>query len=186
MVTRVSVSHETTAWFVRPADGVAATPPGKTAWETRPPHQQVSGYGSEMEHIDALRDQVSGLLADAGVRFSYVFGSRASGRAMPGSDTDIAILFSPEVPEDERADRLLRLGSELERVVRGPVDLVDLDQASFRLAGRIATERVILTGHDEPDRVRFESEVVPRYLDARYHLDRFDRLALEAMGSGQR
>lgn len=52
-------------------------------------------------------------------------------------------------------------------MVRGPVDLVDLDLAPFRLAGRIATERVVLTGHDEPERVSFETAIVPRYLDAR-------------------
>ena len=139
-----------------------------------------------MENLDALREQVSGSLAGAGVQFSYLFGSRASGQATPGSDTDIAVRFGPTVPTDQRAARLLRLGSELERVVRGPVDLVDLDAAPFRLAGRIATERVILTGQDEPDRVRFETEIVPRYLDARYHADRFDRLALEAMAAGGR
>ena len=150
------------------------------------PVRRLGGYGSGMRNIDELREKVSGLLADAGVQFSYLFGSRARGRVTPGSDTDIAIRFSPEVPQDQRAERLLRLGNDLERVLEGPVDVVDLDQASFRLAGRIATERVILTGHGEPDRVRFETELVPRYLDARYHADRFDRLALEAMASGRR
>lgn len=139
-----------------------------------------------MDRIDARRDEVSGLLADAGVQFAYLFGSRATGRDQPGSDTDIAVSFTPEVPEVERADRLLRLGTRLELLLQGSVDLVDLDRVPFRLAGRIATERVILTGFDEPARVRFETEIVPRYLDARYHFDRFDRLALEAMASGQR
>ena len=145
-----------------------------------------SGYRCAMDTIGELRETVVPLFDEAGIRFSYLFGSRATGRATEQSDVDIAVAFDPSVPADARADRLLRLGVRLEREVRAPVDLVDLGDAPLRLAGRIVTERVVLTGHDESDRVRFEEEILPRYLDARYHADRLDRLLLAEMASGRR
>lgn len=139
-----------------------------------------------MDDIEELRHAVGKLFADAGVVFSYLFGSRALGRATRQSDTDIAVRFGPTIARAERQDRLLRLGAALEQALQGPVDLVDLAEAPLRLAGRIATERIILTGHDEPERVRFETEIVPRYLDFRYHAQRLDRMILDEMAAGRR
>lgn len=139
-----------------------------------------------METIDELRATVAPLLDDAGVRFSYLFGSRAGDRASEQSDVDIAVAFDPSIPPETRADRLLRLGVLLERALKAPVDVVDLADAPFRLAGRIVTERVVVTGHDDPDRVRFEEQTLPLYLDVRYHADRLDQLLLAEMASGRR
>lgn len=139
-----------------------------------------------MDTISELRATVAPLLDDTGVRFSYLFGSRAAGRANGESDVDIAVSFDPSIPPEERADRLLRLGTRLERALQTPVDLVDLADAPFRLAGRIVTERIVLTGHDEPDRVRFEEQTLSRYFDVRYHADRLDRMLLAEMAAGRR
>ena len=139
-----------------------------------------------MDTIAELRATVAPLLDDAGIRFSYLFGSRADGRASEDSDIDIAVAFDPSIPQETRADRLLRLGVMLERALRTPVDLVDLADAPFRLAGRIVTERIVLTGHDEPDRARFEERTLPLYFDVRYHADRLDQLMLAEMAAGRR
>lgn len=139
-----------------------------------------------MDTIDELRATVAPLLDDAGVRYSYLFGSRAGGRASAQSDVDIAVSFDPSIPPQTRADRVLRLGTRLEHALQTPVDLVDLADAPFRLAGRIVTERIVLTGHDEPDRVRFEERTLPLYLDVRYHADRLDQLLLAEMAAGRR
>lgn len=139
-----------------------------------------------MDTIPQLRATVAPLLDDAGVRFSYLFGSRAGGRAHEESDVDIAVAFDASIPPEVRADRLLRLGVHLEGALQTPVDLVDLAVAPFRLAGRIVTERIVLTGHDEPDRVRFEEQTLPLYLDVRYHADRLDQLLLAEMAAGRR
>jgi uncharacterized protein len=140
-----------------------------------------------MDDVEALRDAVAEPFAAANVGFSYLFGPRARRDSTAGSDTDIAIRFESGIPPpDERLQRTLRLGTELERLVGGPVDLVDLEEAPLRLAGRIATERVILTGHDEQERVRFETDIVPRYLDFKYHADRLDRMILDEMAAGRR
>lgn len=65
-----------------------------------------------------------------------------------------------------------------------PVDVVDLAEANLRLAGRIITERVVVTGMDRSERVRFEVDLLPRYLE--YHARRLDQLLPRAMADGER
>ncbi len=54
-----------------------------------------------------------------GVVLAYLFGSQARGDAGPLSDVDVAVLFGPDVPEDEQCHRLLRLVGELGSVSPG-------------------------------------------------------------------
>lgn len=76
-------------------------------------------------------------LAAAGVRFAYLFGSRATGTARPDSDADIAIVV--HTPLDLLAESVLaeRLAEALDVPA---VDLVDLGRAPLRLVGRVLTE----------------------------------------------
>ena len=74
---------------------------------------------------------VGRLLAEAGVEVAILFGSAASGRMRPDSDTDIGILC--QVAHDIGFDAELALGANLERVIGREVDLVRLDKASTLL-----------------------------------------------------
>lgn len=126
------------------------------------------------------------MLADQPVAFSYVFGSVARGAAGVDSDVDIAVHFESGLPPAERFDRRLRIGVELERALDREVDLVDLEDAPLRLVGRILTERVVVTGLQRPERVRFENEMFRRSVDFEHHARRLDAEILAATAAGNR
>lgn len=102
------------------------------------------------------------LLAAAGVRFAYLFGSRATGDHRLDSDADVAVCT-------ERPLTLLaesRLADDLVAALDVPaVDLVDLRRAPLRLLGRILADGIVIYGHDEPERVEFEVSTRGRYFD---------------------
>ena len=73
--------------------------------------------------IDNLVRRAAGALIDAGAREVYLFGSSARAAESPESDIDLAVVGLP--PESFfRAVGLAR------RVLKRPVDLVDLDEHS--------------------------------------------------------
>jgi uncharacterized protein len=135
---------------------------------------------------ERLRRDIIEVVDDYPVVFSYLFGSHARGEARHDSDVDVAVCFEPGLAAAERFDLLLRLGAGLEVALRREVDVVDLDEAPLRLAGRILTERVVLTGLDRPERVRYETRVFAPSVDFEYHASRLDRELLAAMARGER
>ncbi len=105
---------------------------------------------------------VDRVLAEAGVRFAYLFGSRATRRHRPTSDADIAIM--PAQPLDLLAEAGLvdRLAQALEVPA---VDLVDLRRAPLVVRGRVLQEGRLLYSTDEPARVAFEVRTRSEYFD---------------------
>lgn len=119
---------------------------------------------------------VDRVLAAAGVRFAYLFGSRATGRHRPASDADIAIM--PGQPLDLLAEA--GLADRLANALRVPaVDLVDLRRAPLRMRGRVLEDGRLLYSTDEPGRVDFEVRTRSEYFDflptQRVHRDQFLR-----------
>jgi predicted nucleotidyltransferase len=100
--------------------------------------------------------------AEASVLLLYLFGSRAGGRAGPGSDYDLGILL------DRRADspaRRARLAHDLAVVLgTSEVDVVFLNQAPPELAFAVIQGRLIYEG-DPATRVEYEAYVMSRYGD---------------------
>jgi predicted nucleotidyltransferase len=107
-------------------------------------------------------DAVTDVLRAAGIRFAYLFGSRATGANRPDSDADIAVM--PIEPLGLLAESALSV--DLARAFEVPsVDLVDLSRAPLALVGRILTDPILLLGHDQPDRIAFEVDTRARYFD---------------------
>lgn len=105
---------------------------------------------------------VEQVLAAAGVRFAYLFGSRASGQPRAESDADVAIMG------DGRLDLLARarLAAGLAEALDAPdVDLVVLDEAGLELRGRVVQEGRLIYSRDEPARVAFEVRTRSEYID---------------------
>jgi predicted nucleotidyltransferase len=100
------------------------------------------------------------VLRQAGARFAYLHGSRATGTNHPGADIDIAAYFGDRPPES--FDLLLPSG----------VDLLVLDHAPLELAGRVAVSGRLLFEDDPVARVRWEATTRKVYFD---ELPRFRR-----------
>jgi predicted nucleotidyltransferase len=128
---------------------------------------------------------VDQVLAAVGVQFTYLFGSRATGRHRPTSDADIAIM--PGRPLDLLAEA--GLADRLAQALRVPaVDLVDLRRAPLRVRGRVLAEGRLLYSADEPGRVAFEVRTRSEYFDfhptQRAHRDQFLRRVAAARLDG--
>ena len=74
----------------------------------------------------------AGVLRNAGARFAYLHGSRATGHYRPDSDIDIAAYFGGQPPN--AFDILMPPG----------VDLLVLDHAPLELAGGCGTRQAAL------------------------------------------
>lgn len=66
------------------------------------------------------------------------------------------------------------------------MDVIDLEDAPLRLAGRILTERIVVSGLASPERVHYETNLFPRYVDFERHARELDSQLLEAMAAGDR
>jgi uncharacterized protein len=101
------------------------------------------------------------------ILLAYLFGSRASNRAAPHSDYDIAVLTrQPMLPA-----RRYQMASELSAMLGGrPVDVVPLYRAPIELAYVVVAEGYRLFERDLAMRVEFEADVLSRYGDAVHSL----------------
>jgi predicted nucleotidyltransferase len=96
------------------------------------------------------------------VLLAYMFGSRASGRASPQSDYDIAVLTRANLPPARR----FALASELSQTLRGrPVDLISLNEAPVELSYAVVAVGQCVFERELAARVEFEATVLSRYGD---------------------
>ncbi len=99
---------------------------------------------------------------DAAVLLVYLFGSRASGRAGPGSDYDLGVLLDRR--EDSPAERA-RLSHKLVVILgTSALDVVFLNQAPPELAFAVIQGQLIYE-RDLATRVEYEAYVMGRYYD---------------------
>ncbi|NLO29648.1 MAG: nucleotidyltransferase domain-containing protein [Methanosarcina mazei] len=123
-----------------------------------------------------LRDFLSGV---KGVKLAYLFGSTARGESNCLSDIDIAVLFDDALLQKEAFDPQVELISELTCLLKTDnVDIVVLNDSPLLLTYNIIREGIILKS-DEPLRVKFETKVMSRYLDERYHIERHTKESLK-------
>lgn len=108
------------------------------------------------------RAEVEAALAEAGVRFAYLFGSRAAGTQTDDSDADIAAMPGHRLGLLEAEALAARLSAALGVP---DVDLTWLDRALLELRGRVVQEGRLLYSRDEPARVGFEVRTRSEYFD---------------------
>ena len=68
------------------------------------------------------------LAARPDIEAAWLFGSRATGRARPDSDVDVAVLFPPGLTPLDAAIRRGRLVDDLQGLLHLPVDVVDIER----------------------------------------------------------
>lgn len=97
---------------------------------------------------------------------AYLFGSFARNRAGRNSDVDIAILFRlPDGDKFARFERRLDLETALEKIVRRPVQVVDLETASPVLQRQVRKYGILLLEKDHRRRVDFDVRSRRHYFD---------------------
>lgn len=143
--------------------------------KSNPDSKPMSGAG-DVVIVEQLRDYFSSHHAE--LLCVYLFGSTARGKARPGSDVDIAVLYPKEPPAT--LDGLgLDISGELESVLHKPVDLVVLNRASPDLIHRILREKIIVYEGDPAARIRFEVKARNEYFDILPYLREYRRKAGE-------
>jgi predicted nucleotidyltransferase len=105
------------------------------------------------ESPEAVAAEAVAELRQAGARFAYLHGSRATGQNRAGSDIDIAAYFGGHPP------------SAFEVLLPPGVDLLVLDDAPLELAGRVAVGGRLLFEDDQIARVRWEAMTRKIYFD---------------------
>ena len=86
------------------------------------------------------------------VRLALLFGSRARGRARPGSDADLAV-------EAEGVD-LIRLACELSDATGTEVEVVDLKEASYPLLKAVVRDGVVVHEAEPGAAARWRSRAI--------------------------
>ena len=105
---------------------------------------------------------------------AWLFGSFARNQQRQDSDVDIAVLFPADVPAGLTGPWTV-MRSDLERLLRRDVDLVDLRKAPVDLVHRVLKEGQLLVERDAAARVRFEVKSRNEYFDLLPHLLRYRR-----------
>lgn len=105
------------------------------------------------EALEGVMAEAVGVLRQAGARFAYLHGSRATGRYRPDSDIDVAAYFGDQHP------------ASFEVLLPPRVDLLILDDAPLELAGGVAARGRLLFDDDPVARVRWEAMTRKVYFD---------------------
>lgn len=113
-----------------------------------------------------LREAVIEALRRSGARFAFLHGSRASGRARPDSDLDVAAYWGSQPP------------APWDVVLPAAVDLLVLDSAPLELAGRVALHGALLFDDDPPARVHWQAQTRLVFLDEEERQRRLDEVYL--------
>lgn len=119
--------------------------------------------------------------SDQRVRFAYLFGSVARGRARPDSDLDLAVSVQPRgtMIDDARLHDAL-----VDALGREDVDLVVIEDAPLWLQFRIVAGQPVYS-RDDVARVRFRAAVEQRFLDLKPYHDAHLAAAHERARSGR-
>ncbi|GAB6943760.1 hypothetical protein JCM14467A_05420 [Vulcanisaeta sp. JCM 14467] len=122
-------------------------------------NQSVALNNKELVNlVNAVRQVLEGFDY---VLFAYVFGSRVTGRASPGSDVDVAVFTSRDLSWKE----FVGLMHALEDSLGLGVDLVHLNRASLLLAYEVVSKGVPVLDRDVDRRVEFEVRTIKEFLD---------------------
>jgi len=109
-----------------------------------------------------------------GIAAAWLFGSVARGTARSGSDVDVGALFREDPPRTLEGYRF-DLESELERLLRIPVQLVVLNRAPVDLARRVLRDGKLLVNQDPSRRIQFEVRTRNEYWDLEPYLRLYRR-----------
>jgi len=113
---------------------------------------------------------------------SYLFGSYARGDMNSLSDLDVGVLYAPEIDSHRKYEHSLKLSGELASACKiNKIDIIDMEKSSVLLNYNIIKNGKILKSLDENKRIEFETRIISRYLDEKFHIERHNTLALKSI-----
>lgn len=122
--------------------------------------------------------KVKKVLSRYGVRFAYLFGSRATGKGkIAASDYDVAVFFGIGTPSSRFETRLKLMGKLQEICAPVRTDLVILDDtrsATFRY--EIANTGHLIYEKDAESRIEFEFRAMHEYEDFAPFLTAYNKM----------
>lgn len=128
----------------------------------------------------AVRRAVAGIPEVAAL---YLYGSQVTGKALPLSDIDLAVVLAADGPADDPllAERVaVRVAQELETSIE--IDTHIVEALPLAVLGRVVTAGVLLFERDARRRVEFETSTRRLYFDFLPFLERDAREALRSGG----
>lgn len=132
--------------------------------------------------INKAKDFITNIDKKYRIKFAYLFGSQATGKATESSDVDIAIYFYEDYPCLEEAFIRGDIIEEGKVFLKKDVDIVSLNNASLLLKYEIIHDGIVIKDDDE--RVDFESLSLREYFDFKYYSDIYDNAMIERIRKG--
>ena len=111
------------------------------------------------------------------IKFAYMFGSQATGKASKDSDVDLAIYLIEGYTAVEQVYIRGDIIEEGKTFFKKDVDIVLLNNASLLLKYEIIHDGIIIK--DDEKRSDFESLSLREYFDFRYYSDIYDSAVIE-------
>lgn len=137
--------------------------------------------------VGRLQRGAAAVFADQPVRFAYLFGSQATGRASTLSDIDVAVYVNENTDSDTRFALRLRLPTLLARAAaidefaEGELDVIVLNDVALRVQGQVLRDGRVIYSADEPSRVAYEVRTRGLAYDFEVFARPIDRAHLRAM-----
>ena len=79
-----------------------------------------------------------------GISAVYLFGSAVKGKSRQNSDIDLGVLFSPGMDSLQRFDNKLDMTTDLERLLKKEVDIVDLESAGLFFLHQLFLNKILI------------------------------------------
>lgn len=117
------------------------------------------------------------------IKFVYIFGSQATGKATENSDIDIALYFEEDYLPMEEAFIRGDIIEDGKAFFKKDVDVVALKNASLLLKYQIIHDGIVIKDNDY--RADFESLSLREYFDFKYYSDIYDNAMIERIRKGE-
>jgi len=111
----------------------------------------------------------------------YLYGSRAAGTDVPGSDVDIAVLSEPYKKKMDSFHARTRLQKDLSRLLRKDVDIVFLQEAGEALLFEVLRKGEIILERGERSHHIFVVSRLTQCLDFQFYQKRMQTGLIQAV-----
>lgn len=145
------------------------------------------------EKLVAKLRQILPEIFDTPVTLAYLFGSHATGHALPISDTDVALVLcrknsDPPLSARDRLNLEFAVEAALEQQGIQKPDVRVIDDLPPMFRGQVAIYGIRLYARDEVARVEFETRTWKEYLDyepvaRRFREELFENIRKEGLFS---